>query len=177
MLPMIMRSLSLPDPELRCNMLEVLTSILEVHDDSADEVLHAQAKSLVERLLVIAIPEEGIPETAAAIVRLAPSFHNPTLTWSCIQRSRAASLRCLGIFPDVIRYDALHPVKSKVIRELGSAVDDAKRVVRREAVDTRSKWYVMSCGLSFKECAEWMFYAGINMADLLHERDSLVAGA
>ncbi|GHJ87563.1 hypothetical protein NliqN6_3965 [Naganishia liquefaciens] len=123
MLPMIMRSLSLPDPELRCNMLEVLTSILEVQDDSADEVLHAQAKSLVEKLLVIAIPEEGVPETTAAI------------------RSRAASLRCLGIFPDVIRYDALHPVKNKVIRELGTAVDDAKRIVRREAVDTRSKWY------------------------------------
>lgn len=33
-------------------------------------------------------------------------------------------------------------MKSKVIRELGRAVDDAKRVVRREAVDTRSKWYV-----------------------------------
>lgn len=67
---MIMRSLSLPDPELRCNMLEVLTSILEVHDDTVDEVLHAQAKSLVEKLLVIAVPEEGIPETAPAVVRL-----------------------------------------------------------------------------------------------------------
>ncbi|KAJ9107914.1 hypothetical protein QFC19_002657 [Naganishia cerealis] len=88
-LPMIMRSLSLSDPELRCNMLEVLTMILEVHEDSADQVLHAQAR----------------------------------------------------IFPDVIRYDALHPSKSKVVRVLGKAVDDPKRVVRREAVDTRSKWY------------------------------------
>lgn len=69
---MIMRSLSLPDPELRCNMLEVLTSILEMHDDSADEVLHAQAKSLVQKLLAIAVPEEGIPETAAAVVRSKP---------------------------------------------------------------------------------------------------------
>jgi hypothetical protein len=74
-----MRSLSLPDPELRCNMLEVLTTILEVHDDSVDEVLHAQARSLVEKLLVIALPEDGIPETAAAVVRLV-LFPNSTRT-------------------------------------------------------------------------------------------------
>lgn len=68
MLPMIMRSLSLPDPELRYNMLEVLTSILEVHEDSVDEVLHAQAKSMVEKLLAVAVPEPGVSESPAAVV-------------------------------------------------------------------------------------------------------------
>lgn len=65
---MIMRSLSLSDPELRCNMLEVLTMILEVHDDNADKVLHAQASSMVDRLLSVGVYKHGVPDTPSAIV-------------------------------------------------------------------------------------------------------------
>lgn len=48
------------------------------------------------------------------------------------------ALRCLGILPQVVRYDILHPYKTQVIRVLGDCLDDPKRDVRKEAVDARS---------------------------------------
>lgn len=57
------------------------------------------------------------------------------------QRVRIAALAALGVFPDAIRYETLNTAKARVIRELGKALDDPLRAVRREAVDTRAKWY------------------------------------
>lgn len=53
------------------------------------------------------------------------------------QRVRVAALKYLSLLPDVIRYDVLHPHKAHVLKELSKVLDDPKRVVRREAVDTR----------------------------------------
>lgn len=50
-------------------------------------------------------------------------------------------MAALGVFPDAIRYETLHPVKATVIRELADSLDDPLRSVRREAVDTRDRWY------------------------------------
>jgi hypothetical protein len=52
-----------------------------------------------------------------------------------------------------VRYDVLHPIKPFVLRELGKALDDKKRAVRKEAVDCRSKWYVHRLLLSLAR--EW----------------------
>jgi len=52
-----------------------------------------------------------------------------------------AGLAALGVLPGVVRYDVLHPCKPDVLRELGEALDDPKRSVRREAVDTREVWF------------------------------------
>lgn len=66
-----------------------------------------------------------------------------SLTVHFVQRTRIAALACLGILPDTIRYDVLHTVKNKVLKELAKAIDDPKRTVRREAVACRSKWSVV----------------------------------
>ena len=42
----------------------------------------------------------------------------------------------------MIRFEALQKEKSRVIRELGNALDDPVRAVRKEAVECRAKWYV-----------------------------------
>jgi DNA repair/transcription protein MET18/MMS19 len=34
----------------------------------------------------------------------------------------------------------IHPFKSRILRELALAVDDPKRLVRKEAVICRQKW-------------------------------------
>lgn len=39
-----------------------------------------------------------------------------------------------------MRYDILHSTKPTVIKELAKAIDDPKRVVRKEAVDARTAW-------------------------------------
>jgi DNA repair/transcription protein MET18/MMS19 len=57
-----------------------------------------------------------------------------------MQGVRIAALKYLKKLPSVVRYDILHPSKPKVIKELAKAVDDPKRMVRKEAVDARTAW-------------------------------------
>lgn len=58
------------------------------------------------------------------------------------QPVRTSALRCLATFPDCIRFEAVQSEKSRVIRDLGKALDDPLRSVRKEAVECRAKWYV-----------------------------------
>lgn len=46
-------------------------------------------------------------------------------------------MKYLALLPEAVRYDVLHPYKARVLRELANALDDPKRVVRKEAVDAR----------------------------------------
>ncbi|CAJ0831386.1 7000_t:CDS:10 [Entrophospora sp. SA101] len=46
-----------------------------------------------------------------------------------------------GLLPDKLAFDILFPFKNKIIRELSFVLDDKKRLVRRAAVDCRSKWF------------------------------------
>lgn len=50
---------------------------------------------------------------------------------------RVAAVRYLGVLPTVVRYDILHPFKATVLSNLAKVLDDPKRAVRKEAVDTR----------------------------------------
>jgi HEAT repeat protein len=59
-----------------------------------------------------------------------------------VQHVRVAALRYLALMPNVVRYDAIHPQRARVLRELFKALDDPKKAVRRHAVDAR---YVPSC--------------------------------
>ena len=57
------------------------------------------------------------------------------------QLVRAKALRALALVPDAIRVDSLRSHKSGVLRDLGKALDDPIRTVRREAVECRARWY------------------------------------
>ncbi|TXT13309.1 hypothetical protein VHUM_00676 [Vanrija humicola] len=122
LLPLLLRSLSLPNPAQRTNVITTLTSILETANTSTatDTLLHEQAEALVDGFLKSALREDGV-ETSGAV--------------------RSAALLGLGVFPDSIRYETLRGAKARVVRSLGLALDDPLRAVRREAVDTRAKWY------------------------------------
>ncbi|KAL1408286.1 hypothetical protein Q8F55_005092 [Vanrija albida] len=122
LLPLLLRSLSLPNPAQRANAITTLTSILETANSSTatDTLLHEHAESMVDGFLKSALREDGV-ETSGAV--------------------RSVALAGLGVFPDSIRYETLRGAKSRVVRSLGLALDDPLRVVRREAVDTRAKWY------------------------------------
>jgi hypothetical protein len=80
------------------------------------------------------------------------------------QPVRTAALRCLAIFPDVIRFEALQKEKSRVIRELGNALDDPVRAVRKEAVECRAKWYVPAV----HQCSVVTDLSGIDTAVVQH---------
>ncbi|XP_060524576.1 MMS19 nucleotide excision repair protein homolog [Cylas formicarius] len=64
-------------------------------------------------------------------------------TYNLNMRVRIAAIKCLKTF--VISYEVykLLPLKEKVIKHLGICLDDRKRLVRKEASDTRSLWFLL----------------------------------
>jgi DNA repair/transcription protein MET18/MMS19 len=111
--------MQLPDAELRANVAEVFATIA-ANDALASTALTEHATTLVKALLATSVPTSG--ETSSI-------------------RLRIASLHALAAIPAAVRYDILHPMKPIVLTQLGKAVDDRKRSVRKEAVEARAKWY------------------------------------
>ncbi|KAI9137438.1 hypothetical protein BKA69DRAFT_1097816 [Paraphysoderma sedebokerense] len=56
---------------------------------------------------------------------------------------RISALRCLGVLT-TLKYTKLHPFKPNILRSLKDVLDDPKRLVRKEAVDCRNRWFVLS---------------------------------
>ncbi|KAG7093965.1 hypothetical protein E1B28_007596 [Marasmius oreades] len=117
LIPLLIRGLGLPDYNIRCQVIETLLAVAE--EGSSDEnVIPEHAPSLVTTML------------KNSTVREMPS---PNV--------RITALKYLGVLPKVVRYDILHPLKATVIRELAIALDDPKRLVRKEAVEARTSWF------------------------------------
>lgn len=118
LLPFLLKSLELPDSDLKANVIQTLEQVARVDDPTSQEAIESQGVTLVSALLKCL--DVG----------------------SSNERSRMAALRTLTVLPDVVRYDILHPVKVVVLKELGRALDDKRRDVRKEAVDCRARWYL-----------------------------------
>ncbi|KAG0131695.1 putative DNA repair/transcription protein [Tuber indicum] len=114
LLPLLLQSLDLPDPNVKSATIETL---LITVTESAD-AMKEHISSLSARLLNACTNREENPP-----------------------RIRSAALRCLKAFPRALRTDLLLPYKRQVIRSLVTALDDPKRSVRKEAVDCRARWY------------------------------------
>lgn len=54
---------------------------------------------------------------------------------------RMASLRCLAKVPSCINSSILSPWRQQTLKSLELCLNDPKRLVRREAVDCRNRWY------------------------------------
>ncbi|KAI8099495.1 uncharacterized protein BX664DRAFT_22415 [Halteromyces radiatus] len=87
----------------------------------APEVIASNVQSLIPALLKL----------------LEPEANN-------LMNVRVATLKCLGQFPSSLSRDVVLPHTSYVIKQLGKTLDDKKRIVRREAVDCRGKWYTIT---------------------------------
>jgi len=119
LMPLFLRGLELPDPEIRASVIDTFLAAAEGDPSDSDESLVSEhASTLVSTMLKNCLLE-GMPS----------------------MRVRITALRYLGVLPGILRYDVLHPHKSVVIRELAKAVDDPKRSVRKEAVNTRMIWF------------------------------------
>lgn len=57
------------------------------------------------------------------------------------QSLRIAALDFLAVLPDKIPYPILHPNRANILKDLGQAIDDPRKEVRKAAVSCRSKWY------------------------------------
>ncbi|XP_050507630.1 MMS19 nucleotide excision repair protein homolog [Diabrotica virgifera virgifera] len=58
-------------------------------------------------------------------------------------RVRIEAIQCLTVFSLVFPVYKLLPLKSTVIYTLGTCVDDKKRLVRKEAMEARSLWFLL----------------------------------
>ncbi|CAG8627666.1 4011_t:CDS:10 [Funneliformis caledonium] len=111
--PLLIHSLSLPDAELKASTIDTFY-IISVN---ASHIISEHVSSLIPLLLSLTKPDHGNT-----------------------MRVRIAALQCLSILPDHIPFDVLFPFKFKILKELSTALDDRKRLVRKQAVDCRSKW-------------------------------------
>ncbi|CAE6485127.1 unnamed protein product [Rhizoctonia solani] len=121
LMPILLRGLNLKDAELRVNIFETL---LQVARDTAD---------------LGAISTGPLAEHAGSLVKA--TLSNSQDPEEASPRVQIYALRLLATLPSALRYDVLHPYKNDVIRKLGSALDDRRRAVRKEAVDCRSIWF------------------------------------
>jgi DNA repair/transcription protein MET18/MMS19 len=114
-------------------VIETLLAAAEADtsDESVGHLVSEHANTLVSTMLGNCMIEQ-MSSMVSSISSERDSATNPMS-----QRVRTVALRYLGVLPSIVRYGVLHPHKSTVIRELAKAVDDPKRSVRKEAVNTR----------------------------------------
>ncbi|KAI5804937.1 RNAPII transcription regulator C-terminal-domain-containing protein [Geopyxis carbonaria] len=122
LLPLLLQSMELPDADVKLATIETLHVTVR---ESAD-ALKEHVSSVITRLLSACSFETGDKEKSS----------NPP-------RVRISALRCLKSFPGALRGELLLPYKRQVMKKLLLVLDDPKRVVRKEGVDCRSKWFAM----------------------------------
>jgi DNA repair/transcription protein MET18/MMS19 len=113
--PLLIHSLSLPDAELKSSTIDTFYII----SADAPHIISEHVSSLIPLLLSLTKADKGNT-----------------------MRVRISALQCLGILPDHVPFDVLFPFKSKILKELSTVLDDKKRLVRKQAVDCRNKWYL-----------------------------------
>ncbi|KAH6584079.1 hypothetical protein BASA60_001120 [Batrachochytrium salamandrivorans] len=118
LLPMLLHSLSLSEATLKCGTLDTLRLMVK----EAPSVVESQITSIISLLLPMCL------------------FSN--VDQGNDVRVRTAALTILGSVMAHLNYTVLHPFKPRVLRELMAALDDPKRIVRKEAANTRSIWFM-----------------------------------
>ncbi|KAG2747281.1 hypothetical protein P692DRAFT_20736558 [Suillus brevipes Sb2] len=113
LMPILLRGLDLVDPSIRSHIINTLSNNIEITSTDKDAV-SMYASTLVLAMLRNCIYSE-MPDPGV----------------------RAAALKYLALLPGTVRYDFLHPYKTRVLKELAKVLDDPKRAVRKEAVITR----------------------------------------
>ncbi|OAD79724.1 hypothetical protein PHYBLDRAFT_179221 [Phycomyces blakesleeanus NRRL 1555(-)] len=116
LVPLLIQSLSLTDTSLKVSTLATFQlAIVE-----APDVVGPHTRAIIAALLDLLNSQEPNPLPV-----------------------RVAALKCLAQFPAGLTNDLLAPHVSYVTKQLGQSVGDKKRMVRKEAVDCRAKWYAI----------------------------------
>lgn len=113
LLPLFIRSLDQENPLMYLSTLETLHGLIS----EASEVVAQQVTSMIPALL-----------------RLSQYKAN--------MKVRIAALKCIKSLTKLSSHYVL-PYKSEVIKKLAVSLDDRKRLVRKEAVEARCRWYLL----------------------------------
>ncbi|KAL5035210.1 hypothetical protein BDV3_004648 [Batrachochytrium dendrobatidis] len=118
LLPMLLHSLTLNETTLKLGTLDTLQQMVK----DAPAVLESQISSIMTLLLPMCLFKNANQGNDA--------------------RVRVSAIAILGLLMSWVNYTVLHPFKPRVLQELAYALDDPKRVVRKEAANTRSIWFM-----------------------------------
>lgn len=107
--------------------------------------LSSHDSNLVKSTLTVA--QDIVPNAQDLVVQHLGSFIHALLRLTRFQSAnvRIVALECLASIALKGKPNVLRPFKPSVVKELSTALDDKKRLVRRNAVDCREKWYVIDC--------------------------------
>ncbi|KAG2233436.1 hypothetical protein INT48_008842 [Thamnidium elegans] len=145
-------SVNILQPELQVNYLLALSHLLQniPAQVATNEIsrlmlpiivaLSSRDKNLILSMLTVA---QGIvPDAQETVVQHLGSFIHALLRLTRFQSAnvRMMALDCLCSLPVKGKPETLSPFKPSVIKELSTALDDKKRIVRKNAVDCREKW-------------------------------------
>lgn len=102
--------------------------------------LSSKDDTLIESTLSVA--QEIIPNAQDLVIQHLGSFIHALLRLTQYPSAniRILALNCLNDIATKGKYDHLSPFKPSVVKELSIALDDKKRIVRKNAVDCREKW-------------------------------------
>lgn len=114
--PLLLQSLDLEDSDVRAATIQALTVV----SGEKPKAVEGHIGSLIGRLLTCVT----YPQVISANVR-------------------HSALRCLRVIPGRVKDSTLLPYRNKVTRALLSVLDDPKRNVRKEAVESRAAWLNM----------------------------------
>ncbi|CAO3693641.1 unnamed protein product [Rhizopus stolonifer] len=93
-------------------------------------------------ILALKVTQDIIPNAQSIIVQHLGSFIHALLRLTCfpVVDIRLLALKGLLTLAQKGKSDILSPFRPSVVKELASALDDKKRIVRKQAVDCREKW-------------------------------------
>lgn len=103
--------------------------------------LSSKNDTLIKSTLSVA--HQIIPDAQTVVIQHLGSFIHALLRLtqhSSATTIRVTALNCLNDIAAKGKYEHLMPFKPSVIKELSVALDDKKRIVRKNAVDCREKW-------------------------------------
>ncbi|KAG0260460.1 hypothetical protein DFQ27_003517 [Actinomortierella ambigua] len=161
LLPLLVHSLSFPDPELKASTIGTFQSVTK----EAKELIAEHLGTLVPLLLQLTLPTgaaatstppasgTATPTTVGSTPTLMTGITATTTTSGAgatlnTMKVRVAALQCLGELAKDLPFTALVPYKQQVLKDLERVLDDKKRFVRREAVECRSLWFALSGNVS-----------------------------
>lgn len=117
--PMLLKSLESKDAQLKQSTLESFLIMVT----ETPEIIVNHIDTIINNLITLFVNSDS-------------SIGNNALV-------RVKAINLLGQFPGKIEFSYLSPLKKLVIKKLGVALDDHKLVVRREAANSRGKWYML----------------------------------
>ncbi|ORX91539.1 ARM repeat-containing protein [Basidiobolus meristosporus CBS 931.73] len=117
LLPLLLSSLNFPEAGLKASTLHTLSILIE----ETPQLVTEHVSTILPLLLQLTLRESS----NSMVVRI-------------------NALKCLSLVAGKIPYDVLHPYKSQILKELLKPVDDTKRIVRKEAVICRNRWFMLT---------------------------------